>query len=145
MRALLVALGFLLSLSAAPVLADARADFERAKRAVRAGEHDQAVGYYSNIIRSRELGGEALAVVYQNRGHTFLMLKHFDGAIGDFTTALRIKPDYAEAYNNRGAAKTLLNRTWEAKQDLQTALKLAEQAGDEDLKAKIKDALRLLE
>ena len=67
MRALLVALGFLLSLPAAPVLADARADFERAKRAIRAGEHDQAVGYYTNIIRSRELGGEALAVVYQNR------------------------------------------------------------------------------
>ncbi len=142
MRALLVALGFLLSLSAAPasvavggsrallslsaapVLADARADFERAKRAVRAGEHDQAVGYYTNIIRSRELGGEALAVVYQNRGHTFLMLKHFDGAIGDFTTALRIKPDYAEAHYGRGVGLVAKRRSEAALRDFDAAIAL---------------------
>ena len=65
-------------------------------------------------------------------------LGQYLAAISDYDTAIRLKPDYAKAYYNRGTTKTLLNRTSEAKQDLQTALKLAEQAGDEDLKVKIK-------
>ena len=85
------------------------------------------------------------ALAYNNRGNAKGNLKQYDAAISDYDMAIRLKPDHAAAYNNRGIAKDLLGRTWEAKQDLWTAWKLAVQAGDTDLKAHIEKALRLLE
>ena len=56
--------------------------------------------------------------------------KSLNTLITDFDTAIRLKPDHANAYLNRGVAKVLLNRISEAKRDLRTALRLAKQAGD---------------
>jgi len=36
---------------------------------------------------------------------TKVLLKHYQEAIIDHTMAIRLKPDYAEAYYNRGFAK----------------------------------------
>ena len=52
--------------------------------------------------------------------------------------------NYASAYNNRGNAKRKLGQHRAAKRDFQTALKLAEQAGDESSKAKIMKALSII-
>ena len=54
---------------------DAKADFERAMRAIDAGDYEAAVASFTTIIKSRELGAAGLAVVHQNRGHSFLALK----------------------------------------------------------------------
>ena len=62
--------------------------------------------------------------------------QHF-AAIIDFDAAIRLDPDDAFAYVCRGVSKYKRSRTREAKQDFQMAWKLAEQAGDEDLKAHI--------
>ena len=59
-------------------------------------------------------------------------------AITDYNEAIRLKPDYAMAYYNRGNARANLDRVSEAAQDFQTALALAEQTGDEGLKAMIR-------
>ena len=72
-------------------------------------------------------------------------LKLYAAAIADYTQAIRLEPDDADAYYWRGLAKGLLGRTSEAKQDLWTAWELAVQAGDADLKAHIEKSLRLLE
>ena len=104
-------------------------------------QHFAAISDYNKATQLKPDYADA----YFNRGNAKLDLRQHFAAISDYDKAIQLKPDHTRAYVNRGAAKTLLNRTWEAKQDLQTALKLAEQAGDEDLKAKIKDALRLLE
>ena len=85
------------------------------------------------------------AGAYHNRGLAKDNLKQYFAAISDYDMAIRLKPDYALAYHNRGVAKVLLGRTWEGKQDLWTAWKLAVQAGDTDLKASIEEMLRLLE
>ena len=79
-----------------------------------------------------------------NRGvaKASLDLGQYTAAIKDVDKAIQLKPDYAEAYLNRGSSKALLNQTWAAKQDLQTALRLAENAGDESLKAQIEEWLR---
>ena len=45
----------------------------------------------------------------------------------------------------RGFAKYKLGRTWEAKQDLRTALKLAEKSGDTDLKTDIESILQKID
>ena len=104
-------------------------------------QHFAAISDYNKATQLKPDYADA----YFNRGNVKLDLRQHFAAISDYDKAIQLKPDHTRAYVNRGAVKTLLNRTWEAKQDLQTALKLAEQAGDEDLKAKIKDALRLLE
>ncbi|MGE3726797.1 MAG: tetratricopeptide repeat protein, partial [Candidatus Sericytochromatia bacterium] len=41
---------------------------------------------------------------YINRGWTYAVLKQYDKAIADYTTALEYDPNYAYAYNNRGLA-----------------------------------------
>ena len=66
----------------------------------------------------------------------------YAGAIADYTMAIQLEPDFPEAYNNRGIAKINLDRTSEAKQDFRIALKLAEKAGDANLKADIESMLK---
>ena len=72
-------------------------------------------------------------------------LGQYFAAIADYDIAIRLNPDDARAYLNRGIAKALLNRTWEAKQDGRTALRLAKQAGDTSLITRIEKLLHLLE
>ena len=104
-------------------------------------EYFAAIADYDTAIRLEPDN----ALAYNNRGAAKDELKQYAAAIADYDTAIRLKPDHAAAYNNRGIAKDLLGRTWEAKQDLWTAWKLAVQAGDTDLKADIEKNLRLLE
>ena len=49
-------------------------------------------------------GSEAGAAFYLKRGEDFSGAKQYDRAIADYTTAIQLKPDYAEAYNDRGFA-----------------------------------------
>ena len=65
-------------------------------------------------------------------------------AILDYDIAIRLKPDDARAYFYRGLSKVLLDHTREAKQDLNTALRLATKAGNVNLKTKIEEILRIL-
>ena len=40
---------------------------------------------------------------YYNRGFAYEEKGEHDQAIADYTEAIRLKPDYAEAYYNRGS------------------------------------------
>ena len=104
-------------------------------------EYFAAIADYDTAIRLEPGYAEA----YYNRGNAKDGLKQYAAAIVDYTQAIRIKPNFADAYHARGLAKALLGRTWEAKQDLWIALRLAVQAGDTDLKADIEETLRVLE
>ena len=104
------------------------------------GQHFAAISDYDTAIRLKP--DHALA--YNNRGHAKGDLGQHRTAISDYDTAIRLDPDYANAYINRGLVKLELGRTSSAKRDFQTALKLAEQAGDESLKAKIMKALSII-
>jgi serine protease Do len=63
----------------------------------------------------------------------------FRGAIADFDQALRIQPDYAAAYYNRGIARSALGDKQGAIADLKTAARLFQQQG------RPADAQRILE
>jgi tetratricopeptide (TPR) repeat protein len=49
-------------------------------------------------------GSAAGADFYLKRGEDFSGVHQYDRAIADFTTAIQLRPDYAEAYNDRGFA-----------------------------------------
>ena len=66
-------------------------------------------------------------------------------AIADYNLAIQLKPNFIESYINRGTMKSLLGRTWDAKQDLKTALRLAKKAGDARLKADIESMLQKID
>jgi protein O-mannosyl-transferase len=50
--------------------------------------------------------------------------RKLDDAVGHMNEALRLKPDYAEAYNNLGFALQMMGRTEEAVKDYREALRL---------------------
>ena len=83
------------------------------------------------------------ADAYYNRGVVKGKLGEYDAAIADYDEAICLKPDYAMAYYNRGNARTNLGRVPEAAQDFQIALALAEQTGDQGLKAMISSPMEI--
>ena len=105
------------------------------------GQHFAAITDYDKALQLKP----DIAEVYSNRGVVKASLGQHIAAIADFDKAIHLEPGFADAYSNRGITKALLNRMSEAKQDLRTALRLAEQAGNQQLKAAIEKVIRSLE
>ena len=84
---------------------------------------------------------EALAIKpnraydYYWRGMARYQLGQYEAAAADFDEALRFDPNHAYAYHGRANANEKLGRTSTAIQDFQASLRLAEIAGDNELKA----------
>ena len=76
------------------------------------------------------------------RGLIKINLARPQEAVSDLNEAVRLKPNSADPYMIRGMAKVALGKVEEAKVDYQMALKLAEQQGNEDLKANIEQMLQ---
>lgn len=100
----------------------ARAYFERGNIYFKAEAADRALADFSKVIELNP--AELLPDAYLNRGLVYnkYMDKHFD-AIKDFTEALRLKPDWKEAYYNRAVAYENLKRYPQAVKDYQAILK----------------------
>jgi tetratricopeptide (TPR) repeat protein len=64
------------------------------------------------------------AAYYLKRGEDFSGSHQYDRAIADYTTAIQLKPDYAEAYNDRGFAYFLKGDAERAIADYTRALEL---------------------
>ena len=65
------------------------------------------------------------AYSYYNIGYIYLQLLNIsDKAVPYFTDAIKVKPDYYEAYLNRGLAFEKLGDVFSAKQDYQSALQI---------------------
>ena len=72
------------------------------------------------------------------------MRGHPEAAISDFDETIRLNPNDAKSHANRGNAKRELGLADDAKRNYQTALDLAEKAGDEELKSQIMKRLQSL-
>ena len=105
------------------------------------GQCNAAIADYDIAIRLKPDFTQA----YIRRGFVKEKLGQRNAAIADYDIAIRLKPDYAFAYYNRGSVNVLLERTHKAKQDLRTALALAEKSGNKDIKILAEKALRALE
>lgn len=94
------------------------------------GDNFAAITDYDTAIR---LNPE-FALAYYNRGEAKFELNQYVAAITDYDMAIRLKPDSVKFYVARAMTKKFLGRKSEAKQDFLTALKLANQTGDAELK-----------
>ncbi|MFS8118818.1 MAG: tetratricopeptide repeat protein, partial [Microcoleus sp.] len=68
-----------------------------------------------------------------------------ESAIADFNEALRINPNYALAYANRGNIRAKLGDKEAAIQDFQKAADLFQKQGDQDSYQKAIDTLKRLQ
>ena len=62
-------------------------------------------------------------------------LKDYRGAIADYTKAIELKPDYAQAYNKRGFAYLMLGPKSKAQADFKRAIELGYRVPQEALDA----------
>ena len=69
-------------------------------------------------------GSRAGAEFYLRRGEDFSGVHDYDRAIADYNTAIQLKPDYAEAYNDRGFAYYLKGDAERAIADYSRAIAL---------------------
>ena len=106
------------------------------------GQYWSAIDDYDTAIKLNPQFADAY--LYRGMARTDLG-KYPAAAINDYDIAIQLKSDFADAYLYRGMANDKLGRTGEAKQDFQTALKLAKQIGDEHLKTQIESAIRELD
>ena len=99
---------------------------------------EEAIADYDRAI---ELNPANAAAYYTNRGNAKAGLDRLEEAIADYDRAIELNPANAAPYTNRGRMKQRLGRINEARADYQKALALAQEAGDENLVAMVKDAL----
>ena len=105
------------------------------------GQHEKALDDFDQAIKLNP----TYALAYNNRGNVKNGLGQHERAIADLDQAIALNPALAEAYYNRGTTKEILGRISKARADYQPALVLAQEAGNEKLVAKVKDALRRLD
>jgi tetratricopeptide (TPR) repeat protein len=76
-------------------------------------------------IKAKEsIGVKPDPYLYFTRGMNAFNRSKLDEAIANYDEAIRLKPDFAEAFNNRGYAKSNLGRTEEAIYDFDEAIRL---------------------
>ena len=64
---------------------------------------DNAILYYSNVIKLDPVDRLLTATAYYKRGHVYRDQGNLDQAIADYDKTLELNPDYVEAYSYRGA------------------------------------------
>ena len=65
---------------------------------------DLKITYCNRVIQSGNYIGADAAWAFLERGVAYGKKGQYDGAMADFQEALRLKPDYALAFMNRGTA-----------------------------------------
>lgn len=122
LRAWLVLL--LLAIPAGLAHADSLALAKSGREAQAKGDLDGAIRLYAQAILEGGLSKQNQAVVLNNRGIAYWAKGEIDKAIADYDAALRLAPDYAEAYHNRGFAYASRDESVKAIADYDAAIKL---------------------
>src|SRR5215470_3615918 len=88
------------------------------------GTPDAAIAACTRAIEDSRTSTEKRSKLYNNRGAAFGRKGQPDRAIEDFDEAIRLNPDFAEAFFNRGIAYANNGQTDHAIQDYDQAIRL---------------------
>jgi Tfp pilus assembly protein PilF len=80
------------------ILLSASAIFFSVKTHARCGIWKNEMALWNDVISQYQ----TVPRIYYNRGNVFMNEKNYDRAIGDYSKAIELNPNYAEAYYNRG-------------------------------------------
>ncbi len=117
-----------LTLLAAPALADQKADAHKAEldrlfKALLAAPDETAAGMLETRIRSLWVDeASPAAVLLLGRGERELGANAADEAVEDFDAVLALEPEFAEGYNHRAIAEAALGDYKGAVRDIEAAL-----------------------
>lgn len=103
----------------------------RFNRAVTKQLSGDAVGALQDLNHLIERGQNENALLYKLRGNTFMLLGRFQQAANDYTRAIRLDEDFAEAYFNRGMARLMLYNRPDGCFDLEQGIDLGYEEGAE--------------
>lgn len=109
---------------ASPVWAGAFEDVHAGKVASQRGHYGEAIRLFTQAIDSGELSESLLSVTYFNRGNINARKGLQRAALADFSAAIRLRPDYARAYRERGIIDYVMRRYPQAVADFTKVLKL---------------------
>lgn len=92
-------------LLAAGILLGSVAGVSRAQDNVSCAQvpYEAAIPFCTRAIESGDYEGDELAGIYLNRGLRYAIMKDYDRALSDYTSAVKIYPAYAKGYSNRGS------------------------------------------
>jgi DNA helicase II / ATP-dependent DNA helicase PcrA len=93
-------------------------DFEKQKQWVQASEQYELAGLTEKVAEMRRQGLDYL----MKSGKTQFDKQNYQGALADYTQALKLNPNYAEAYVKRGLVMTELKKYLGAIEDFNQAL-----------------------
>lgn len=134
MLRLLILVGILAALAAAPARADSLAEVRAGNAAFAEGRYEPAIEAYTRAILAGDLEPEALAVTFNNRGVAYGELGDYDRAIQDYNQALTLRPgdrtsikNLRIGYARRGSAHANLGEQDQALADYSKAIELEPQ------------------
>lgn len=132
-RLALVFVAGLSAFSAASVTAGAYEDWRDATEAMKQKNYDKAITLYTRAIDAGTYSGKELGQLYHMRGKARLqkpgamIILHTDvaeSAISDFTASIKLNPNEADVYNDRGAAFGMMDKPEKSIPDYSAAIQL---------------------
>jgi tetratricopeptide (TPR) repeat protein len=125
MRRILIGLALVLVALPAPAWAQTRD--ENVARCVSAPDPaspDLKIGACTALLQSGQEAANNIPIIYYDRGNGYRKEGLYDQAIADYSQAIALNPNYANAYNNRGIAYEYKNQRDQAIADYRMALKI---------------------
>ncbi len=110
-----------------PPASDGYASFRNGLAAAERGQIDEAIAHYTRAIESTVWRERHMA--YLSRGNALAGQGNYRQAINDYSAAIQLRPDYAEAWINRGLAFAELAQREQALADLRQGQRLAPGSG----------------